>query len=88
MYCPAETPEGVKIGMIKHFAFLTVISNNITDEEYEMLLRTVKNSMNIKEENTNRERTAKKEATEGKVKKENCRKRNQQTLKAESNIKE
>lgn len=44
MFCPAETPEGAKIGIAKNFAFLTIVSNNITDEEYQILIRNVRDS--------------------------------------------
>ena len=41
MYCPAETPEGAKIGVVKHLAMLTVISRKSTNEDVEELLKHV-----------------------------------------------
>lgn len=41
MYCPAESPEGAKIGVVKHLAFLAVVSRKCTHEEYENLMRYV-----------------------------------------------
>jgi DNA-directed RNA polymerase beta subunit len=41
MYCPADTPEGAKIGVVKHLAMLAIISRKTTSEECEELLRHV-----------------------------------------------
>jgi DNA-directed RNA polymerase beta subunit len=35
MFCPSETPDGQKIGLVKHLAFLTQVTNKLTDSENE-----------------------------------------------------
>ena len=30
IFCPSETPDGKKIGLVKHLAFLTQITNKLT----------------------------------------------------------
>lgn len=42
MYCPSETPEGMQIGIIKHLAFLVIITHSISDQEYDVLLKCIK----------------------------------------------
>jgi DNA-directed RNA polymerase beta subunit len=71
MFCPAETPEGAKIGIAKNFAFLTIVSNNITDEEYQILIRNVRDSAEEGKQLIKGELTPKKEQKdEGTLKKE------------------
>ncbi len=44
MFCPSETPEGKKIGIIKNLAFLTIVSNKLSEEDYRILLRSISES--------------------------------------------
>jgi DNA-directed RNA polymerase II subunit RPB2 len=43
--CPSETPEGHSAGIVKNFSLLTIISNNVDNDDIEdTILRVVKDS--------------------------------------------
>ena len=44
-YCAQETPEGINIGLRKHLACMTTISNGATEKEKEELYRVVKDRL-------------------------------------------
>lgn len=46
--CPAETPEGQKIGVVKNIALLCKISIELTNLETEKLLTAIKESIHVK----------------------------------------